>query len=65
MEQEELEFEGAKQFVRLAAETVKKAASAPPNADPRVVAQNAAVAAARKLAPGLLGGAGAGGPPAT
>lgn len=59
MEQEELEFEGAKQFVRLAADTVKKAASAPPTADPRTIAQNAAVAAARKLAPGLLG-AGAG-----
>src|SRR5690606_14676504 len=55
MEQEELEFEGAKQYVRLAAETVKKAASAPAGADPRTVAQNAAVAAAKKLAPGLLG----------
>lgn len=62
MEQEDREFEGARQFVRLAADTVKKAVSAPSNADPRSIAQSAAVAAARQFAPGLLGnGAGRGG----
>ncbi|HEX3139669.1 MAG TPA: hypothetical protein VHQ87_06425 [Rhizobacter sp.] len=52
--QEDQEFEGAKQFVRLAAHTVKKAASASPSADPRAVAQAAAISAARQLIPGLL-----------
>jgi hypothetical protein len=52
--QEDQEFEGAKQFVRLAANTVKKAAAAPPSADPRSVAKSAALSAARQLAPGLL-----------
>jgi hypothetical protein len=52
--QEDQELEGAKQFVRLAADTVKKAASASPAANPRSVAQSAAVSAARQLAPGLL-----------
>jgi hypothetical protein len=55
LEQEDREFEGAKQFVRVAADTVKAAAAAPPNADPRAVAQAAAMAAARKFAPALLG----------
>jgi uncharacterized protein (DUF697 family) len=54
LEQEDREFEGAKQFVRVAADTVKKAASAPATADPRALAQAAAVAAARKFAPGLV-----------
>ena len=36
-----------------AADTVKSAAGAPPSADPRAVAQAAAVAAAKKFAPGL------------
>lgn len=58
LEQEDREFEGAKQFVRMAADTVKNAAAAPPTADPRAVAQAAAIAAAKKLAPGLLGAAG-------
>ena len=58
---EEMEFEGAKQFVRLAADAVNKAAAAPPSADPRTVAQAAAVSAARMLAPGLLNKAGGGG----
>lgn len=61
MEQEDREFEGARQFVRLAADTVKKVASAPGNADPRSIAQSAATAAARQFAPGLLGKMGAGG----
>jgi len=55
LEQEDREFEGAKQFVRVAADTINKAASAPPNVDPRAVAQSAAIAAAKRLAPGLLG----------
>jgi uncharacterized protein (DUF697 family) len=57
LEQEDREFEGAKQFVRLGADTVKQAAATPPGADPRAAAQNAAIAAASKHAPGLLGGA--------
>ena len=44
-------------FVRLGADTVKQAAATPPGADPRAAAQNAAIAAASKHAPGLLGGA--------
>ena len=63
--QEDQEFEGAKQFVRLAADTVSKAAAAPPSADPRSVAQSAAVAAARQLAPGLLKKGGASGMPSS
>lgn len=54
MSQEEQEFEGAKQFVRLAADTVSKAMASSPSADPRAVAQSAAVDAARQFAPGLL-----------
>jgi hypothetical protein len=57
LEQEDREFEGAKQFVRLGVDTVKQAAATPPGADPRAAAQNAAIAAANKHAPGLLGGA--------
>jgi hypothetical protein len=60
--QEDREFEGAKQFVRFAANTVKNAASAPSGASPAAVAQSAATAAARQLLPGLVGqGAGAAG----
>lgn len=54
---EDRELEGAKQFVRLAAQTAAQAAAAPPGADPRAVAQQAAVAAAKQLAPGLLSAA--------
>jgi hypothetical protein len=54
MSQEEQEFQGAKQFVRLAADTVNKAMDAASSGDPRAVAQSAAVNAARQLAPGLL-----------
>jgi hypothetical protein len=54
------QFEGATQFVRLAADTVKKAAAAPASADPRAVAKSAAVSAARQLAPGLLKNGGGG-----
>jgi len=64
LEQEDREFEGAKQFVRLGADTVKQAAVAPPMSDPRAVAQNAAITAAKRHAPGLLGmGPGAAGGP--
>ena len=59
-EAEDEQFEGAKQFVRLAADTVKKAAAAPASADPRTVAKSAAVSAARQLAPGLLKNGGGG-----
>jgi hypothetical protein len=61
---EDREFEGAKQFVRLAAQTAAQAAAAPPGADPRTVAQQAAVAAAKQLAPGLLSAAAAAATPA-
>ena len=59
MEGEEREYEGAKQFVRLAADTVNRAAqqAARGNGDPRAIAQAAATAAARQFAPGLLGAA--------
>lgn len=56
MSQEDREFEGAKQFVRFAGEAAKNAVSAPSSANPRAVAQRAAVQAARALAPGLLTG---------
>jgi hypothetical protein len=51
---EDRELAGAKQFVRLAAQSAASAAAAPPGSDPRTVAQQAAVNAARVLAPGLL-----------
>jgi uncharacterized protein (DUF697 family) len=60
--QEDEEFEGARQFVRVAANTVSKAANAPAGVDPRAVAQSAAMNAVRQLAPGLLRPGGAGGP---
>jgi len=57
-ESEELEFAGARQFVRLAANTARQAAAAAAaGADPRIAAQSAALAAARKFAPGLVGSA--------
>ncbi len=54
LSQEDREFEGAKQFVRFAADTVKKATSAPPTVNPITAAQSAAAAAAKKYAPDLL-----------
>ena len=55
-ESEELEVTGARTFVRLANDTAKQAAAAVANGvDPRTAAQNAAVNAARKFAPGLVG----------
>jgi hypothetical protein len=59
-ENEELEFTGARQFVRIASNTARQAAAAAASgADPRAAAQAAAAAAARRFAPGLVG-AGAG-----
>lgn len=61
LSQEDQEFEAAKSFVRFAGEAVKNAALASPGANPRAIAQSAATAAARQFAPGLIGGAAAGG----
>lgn len=55
LSQEDREFEGGKQFVRFAANTVKNAVSAPASIDPRRAAQAAATKAAQKYAPVLLG----------
>ncbi|SFD98480.1 hypothetical protein [Nitrosomonas sp. Nm166] len=52
---EDREFEGGKQFVRFAANTVKNAVSAPASTDPRTAAQTAATKAAQIYAPNLLG----------
>ena len=54
LNQEDREFEGAKQFVRFAANTVKNAAAAPPTANPAAIAQAAATNAAKQLLPGLI-----------
>lgn len=51
---EDMQYEGAKQFVRFAGDTVKKAITAPASPNPKVAAQSAAVQAAKNLAPGLL-----------
>lgn len=53
MSGEDREFEGAKTFVKIAADTVNRAAQAK-GGDPRQIAQAAATAAARQFAPGLL-----------
>lgn len=53
---EDQEYEAAKSFVQFAGTAAKKAASAPPTANPRAVAQSAMLAAARQLAPGLVSG---------
>ena len=52
---EDQEFEAAKGFVRFAGEAVKNAAGAPASTPPQAAAQAAAVQAARRYAPGLLG----------
>lgn len=54
LSQEELEFEGGKQFVRFAANTVKNAVTAPASIDPRTAAKAAAAKAAQKYSPKLL-----------
>lgn len=51
---EDREFDGARTFVKLAADTVNRAAQSR-GGDPRQVAMQAATAAARQFAPGLLG----------
>jgi hypothetical protein len=60
LNQEDREFEGAKQFVRLAGDVIRNTATASPAADPRAAARAAIVQAAQQLAPGLLQTAGAG-----
>lgn len=54
LNQEDREFEGAKQFVRIAGDTVKNALAAPGNTNPQIAAQNAVVQSTKVLAPGLL-----------
>jgi hypothetical protein len=54
MNGEDREFEGAKKFVQLAGQAVKSATTAPPSVSPAATAQSAVVAAAKKIAPGLL-----------
>jgi len=51
---EDREFEAARQFVRFAGAAVKNALAVPPGADPAAAAHQAAVDAARALAPGLM-----------
>lgn len=55
LSQEELQYEGAKQFVRFATDTTHRALSAAPNAHPSAIARAAAAAAAKQFAPNLLG----------
>ena len=54
LSQEDREFEGGKQFVRFAADTVKNAISTPSSVNPVSAAQTAATTAAQKYAPNLL-----------
>ena len=61
MSQEDREFEGAKNFVKMAADAVKSAVAAAPGANPTALAKAAVKAAVEKRAPGLLGGAPASG----
>jgi hypothetical protein len=51
---EDREFEGAKQFVRIAGQAARQVATAGGNGDPRTVAQTAVMNAVRRHAPGLL-----------
>jgi len=53
-EMEEQEWEAANTFVKLAGEAVKNAASAPPNANPVAVANDAVVEAAKVHAPAIV-----------
>ena len=54
MNAEDREFEGAKKFVEMAGHAVKSATTAPPSVSPAATAQSAVIAAAKKIAPGLL-----------
>jgi hypothetical protein len=56
MSQEDREFEGAKNFVKMAADAVKTAVAAAPGVNPVAVAKAAVKAAVDQRAPGLLGG---------
>lgn len=56
---EDREFETARRYVRFAGEAAKKAAVAPPGADPTAVAKTALVESAKNHAPGLLATPGA------
>ena len=56
LEAEDMEFEGAKQFVRMCGEATKNALSAPANVNPQIAAKQAVSAAVAKHAPGLLTG---------
>jgi len=58
---EDATFEVAKQFVRLGGAAAQRAAMAPMNVHPHSAAQAAFAAAARRYAPGLVGGALGGG----
>jgi hypothetical protein len=58
MSAEDREFEGAKQFVKLASSAIRSAAATPQTANPIAQAQAAVAAAAQRHAPGLLEGMG-------
>jgi hypothetical protein len=60
MSQEDREFEGAKNFVKMAGDAVKSAVSTPAGASPVAAARAAVEAAIQKHAPGLTGGGVAG-----
>jgi hypothetical protein len=51
---EDREFEVARRFVRFASTAAKSALTAPPTANPQAVARGSVIAAARRLAPGLM-----------
>jgi hypothetical protein len=57
---EDQQFELARGFVRFAGAAAKQAALAPPDVSPSTAAKGGVVAAARRFAPGLVGGAAAG-----
>jgi len=56
MEAEDREFEGAKNFVRMAGDAVNKVLTSPSSGDPAAAAKAAIMEAAGKFAPGLLPG---------
>jgi len=58
MNAEDREFEGAKNFARIAGNAVKSALSAPATVNPVVVAQSAVTKAAKKHAPRLIANTG-------
>lgn len=56
LDNEDQEFEGAKQFCRLCGESVKATLAAPAGTDPALAARRAVTSAATRHAPGLLSG---------